>query len=202
MTGCAGQAPAQDRPVADVSIHDEDGLPHGNVLPTPYDVPSVALTDTAGRPYDLARDARKPLSLVFFGYTNCPDVCRVVMATIASSLTRLDASHRDKVGMVFVTTDPARDTPAVVRAYLDRFDPRFTGLTGPIGRIKRVGTALGVPVAKGHRLASGGYDVSHGTQVVGMVSGGRAPFVWTAGTSPSGLADDVTAILDDKVPGL
>jgi protein SCO1/2 len=125
----------------------------------------------------------------------------MVMATIASSLTRLDAAHRRSVGMLFVTTDPARDTAPVLRSYLDRFDPHFTGLTGELSRIKRLGTALGVPVAKGRRLASGGYDVNHGTQVVGMLPGGRAPFVWTAGTSPSGLADDVTAILDDEVPG-
>jgi protein SCO1 len=200
LGGCAGPTSAEDRPVADVSIHDGDALAHGAVLPTPYQVPSVPLTGTDGRPHDLARDAQAPLTLVFFGYTSCPDICRLVMAGIASGLTRLDASHRGRVDMAFVTTDPARDTARVLRSYLDRYDPRFSGLTGSLSSIKRLGTAVGVPIAHGRRLASGGYDVSHGTQVVGMLPDGRAPFVWTAGTSPGGLADDLTAILDDEVP--
>ena len=82
--------------VANVSIQDDDGL-HGVVLPKPYDVPDVTLTDAAGKPYDLPADATKPLTLVFFGYTHCPDICQVVMANIASSLTRLDADQRAKV---------------------------------------------------------------------------------------------------------
>ena len=53
--------------------------------------------------------ATRPLTLVFFGYTHCPDVCQVVMANIASAMTRLDPSQRSRVGMVFVTTDPVRD---------------------------------------------------------------------------------------------
>ena len=57
-------------------------------------------------------------------------------------------------------------------------------------------------IAKGKKLASGGYDVAHGTQIVGLLPDGRAPFVWTQGTDPSTLADDITTILDDKVPGL
>ena len=57
-------------------------------------------------------------------------------------------------------------------------------------------------IAKGKKLASGGYDVAHGTQIVGVLPDHRAPFVWTQGTDPSTLADDITTILDDKVPGL
>jgi protein SCO1/2 len=200
LTGCAGGAsPAEEVPVADVSIHDDDGLTNGAVLSTPYTVPRVPLVDTAGHRYDLATDARRPLTLVFFGYTNCPDVCQVVLATIASALTRLDDAERAKVGMVFVTTDPARDTPGVLRSYLDRFDPGFQGLSGGLARIKRVGTALGVAIEKGQPLASGGYDVAHGTAVVGMLPGGHAPYVWTQGTSASGLADDLTDVLHGSV---
>ncbi|HEX5563294.1 MAG TPA: SCO family protein [Nocardioidaceae bacterium] len=200
LSGCAGRASGPDRPVADVRVHDGDALAHGAVLPTPYQVPSVPLTGTDGGPHDLAEDAHRPLTLVFFGYTGCSDVCPMVMATIASALTRLDASHRRSVDMAFVTTDPARDTAKVLRSYLDRYDPRFTGLTGSLAHVRRLGTGMGVPIAHGRRLPSGGYDVSHGTQVVGMLPDGRAPFVWTAGTSPGGLADDLTAILDDEVP--
>ena len=59
-----------------------------------------------------------------------------------------------------------------------------------------------MPIEKGKKLASGGYDVAHGTQIVGVRPDGTAPLVWTEGTDPASLADDITKILDDKVPGL
>ena len=201
LAGCGGSDASDGRAVANVSIQDDDGL-HGVVLPKPYDVPDVTLTDAAGRPYDLPANATKPLTLVFFGYTHCPDICQVVMANIASSLTRLDADQRAKVQMEFVTTDPARDDVRTIRSYVQRFDPAFDGLTGDLPTIVRLGKAFDVPIEKGEKLASGGYDVAHGTQIVGLLPDGRAPFVWTEGTDPAALAEDISTILDDKVPGL
>ncbi len=195
--GCGGGG--DQGPVTNVSVHDSDGL-HGIVLPQAYRTPRVALRDTAGSTYDLATSPTKRVTLVFFGYTHCPDVCQVVMANLASALVRLDPAHRKQVGVVFVTTDPKRDTSAVLRSYLDRFDPTFEGLTGPLPAVVRAGKAYGVPIEKGQKLASGGYDVAHGTQVVGVKPDGSAPYVWTQGTTPGQLADDLTAILDDKVP--
>jgi len=202
LAGCgSGSDASNGKPVANVSIQDDDGL-NGVVLPKPYAVPDLTLKDAAGRPYDLATDAKKPLTLVFFGYTHCPDICQVVMANIASSLTRLDPAQRAKVQMEFVTTDPARDDSRTLRAYVDRFDPSFDGLTGDLPTIVRLGKAFDVPIEKGAKLPSGGYDVAHGTQIVGLLPDGRAPFVWTEGTDPASLAQDITTILDDKVPGL
>jgi protein SCO1/2 len=182
-------------------MYDSDGL-DGNVLPQPYAVPHVSLRSVSGKAYDPATDATKPLTLVFFGYTHCPDICQVVMANIASALTRLDAAHKAQVGMLFVTTDPARDDSATLKEYVGRFDPTFNGLTGHPDAIARLGTAFGVEIHQGKRLASGGYDVTHGTQIVGVRPDGTAPLVWTEGTAPSALADDIKKILDDKVPGL
>ena len=201
LAGCGGQPAGTDGPVANVSVHDDDGI-NGVVLPRPYDIPSVPLDDADGATYDLAKDATKPLTLVFFGYTHCPDICQVVMANIASSLTRLDDAQRAKVQMLFVTTDPARDDVATLRSYLDRFDPSFDGLTGDLPSIVRLGRAFDVQIARGRRLASGGYDVEHGTQIVGVLPDGRAPFVWTEGTDPAALTADIRTILDDKVPDL
>jgi protein SCO1/2 len=182
--------------VKDVSVHDEDGL-NGTVLPRAYTVPHIALESTSGKPYDLATDTTKPLTLVFFGYSNCPDVCQVVMAGIASALTRLRPAERAKVAMVFVTTDPRRDTRTRLRAYLDRFNPTFEGLTGDIRTIVRLGKDLDVPIARGEKLATGGYDVAHGTQIIGLRPNATAPFLWTQGTTPGALADDIGTILDD-----
>ena len=196
LTGCGRSSAAG--PVSNVSVHDSDGL-HGTVLPTPYHVPDVSLTDTTGAPFDLATTATKPLTLVFFGYSHCPDICQVVMADIASALTRLDARHRSKVAMVFVTTDPRRDTSKVLKAYVRRFDPTFQGVTGSMEGIVRLGKAFDVPIEKGARLPSGGYDVVHGTNVVAVTPDRTAPYVWTQGTSPADMAADLVKILDGKV---
>jgi protein SCO1 len=202
LSGCGGPgASSSGSPVADVSMHDDDGL-NGVVLPRPYRVPDLTLRDTEDRPVDLATDSRTPLTLVFFGYTHCPDICSVVMANIASALTRLDPADRADVAMRFVTTDPARDDAATVRTYVRRFDPAFDGLTGNLATIVRLGDAFDVEIAKGRKLPSGGYDVAHGTQVVGLRPDATAPFVWTEGTDPASLAEDITTILHDEVPGL
>jgi protein SCO1/2 len=196
LTACGSPDQDTGAPVTGVTVQDDDGM-NGIVLPKPYEVADLTLTATDGSAYRLADDTDKPLTVVFFGYTHCPDICQVVMADIASALTRLDDDERAQVGMLFVTTDPARDDEATLRAYLDRFDPSFEGLTGPLPRVVEAGQALGVAVEKGEKLPSGGYEVSHGTQVVGLLPDGTAPLVWTHGTSPDQIAEDIHVVLSE-----
>jgi protein SCO1/2 len=167
----------------------------GAVLHEPYRVPATELTDTAGRPYSLADSTDTRLTLVFFGYTHCPDECPTTMATLASALVQLDDADRQDVQVVFVTTDPARDTGPVIRQWLDRFSSSFVGVTGPLPTIEKVATDVGVPVDKGRRLPSGGYDVTHGTQVLGVDGKNTVPVVWTIGTTAPELAHDIHQLL-------
>lgn len=169
----------------------------GAVLDEPYVVPTTPLTDTDGASYSLAGDTDKRLTLVFFGYTHCPDVCQVVLSTLASAMTRLDKADHEQVDVVFVTTDPERDTGKVLRNYLDRFDPTFIGLTGPIGSIIDVGKGMAVAVEQGHQLPSGGYDVTHGTSVLAIDGGDEVPILWTQGTSATQFASDVHQLLEE-----
>lgn len=192
LAGCGGAAAP-----GDAQGVEEDGR-NGAVLTEPYVVPDISLADTNGAPYSLAGSTDKPLTLVFFGYTHCPDICQMVMANLASAMTRLDADQRSQVDVVLVTTDPARDDGATLRGYLDRFDPAFIGLTGDLDTIKGIGKRLGVFIAKGERLPSGGYEVDHGTPVVAVTSDDRAPLVWTQGTSAAEIAEDVAALLDEE----
>jgi len=168
----------------------------GAVLHAPYHVPSTRLTDTDGRPYSLAASTTKRLTLVFFGYTHCPDECPTTMATLASAMLQLDDADRANVQVVFVTTDPARDTGPVIRSWLDHFSSSFVGVTGPLDTIKRVATDVGVPIAKGRRLQSGGYDVTHGTQVLGVDGKNTVPVVWTLGTTAPEFAHDIHQLLN------
>ncbi|MGY2875233.1 protein SCO1 [Marmoricola sp. URHA0025 HA25] len=190
--GVAGCGSAADRaPVSAVS-GDDDGY-HGTHLDDPYLVPDITLPDAEGKPYSLAKDPT-PLKVVFFGYTNCPDICQAVMSSIASAVSRLDDTQRTQVRVVFVTTDPARDTGPVLRSYLARFDPAFTGVTGDLKQITALGDPLKVYVDKGQKLPSGGYEVDHSTYVFG-IAGDRAQTIWTQGTSPAAMAADIIKLL-------
>jgi protein SCO1/2 len=191
ITGCTGtEEPASN---AIIATTPNPGGYRGAVLDRPYRMPDVALTDTADRQYRLRADTRKPVTLVFFGYTHCPDVCNTVLADVAAALRRMDPSLRDDVEMVFVTVDPARDTPAAIREYLDRFDPTFVGLTGRLAVIEGVARELGVALTGTTRLPSGGYDVGHGAQVIGFTDD-EGKLVWTHGTSVADLRHDFTKL--------
>ena len=165
----------------------------------PYPVADTPLTDTDGQPYSLTEDTDKPVTLVFFGYSSCPDICQVVMANIASALTRLDEADRDDVDVVFVTTDPKVDTEQHLREYLDRFDPSFIGLTGDLDTIAAIGKPLAVYVADGERLPSGGRDLdSHSTQVTAITADDTSPLLWTQDTSSADLAADLHTLLAEE----
>jgi protein SCO1 len=167
---------------------------HGTILDPPFTVSKQDLVDTDGNVYSLATNTHKPLTLVFFGYTNCPDICGTVMGNLASAMTRLDDRDRAQVDVVFVTTDPERDTGPVLRRYLDRFDTSFIGLTGPIDQIAAVGRSIAVGM--GQKLPTGGYDVNaHTTQVTGIDSDDEAPIYWGRSTSSLQFAQDIHTLL-------
>jgi protein SCO1/2 len=192
LSGCGATDAAPDVAATGLVTGDNHGY-RGAYLDVPYVVPDVTLTDTGGAPYSLATDPA-PLKLVFFGYTNCPDVCQVVMSTLASAVSRLDAAERAEVEVVFVTTDPARDTGRVLRKYLDRLDPDFVGVTGGLPKIVELARPLKVFIDKGQKLPSGGYDVTHTTEVFG-VTGDQARLVWGQDASPAELAADIIKLL-------
>jgi len=96
----------------------------------PQPKPNLVLTTTEGKPFDLRKETKGMLTLVFFGYTNCPDVCPVHTANISKVLKSLPNEVSSKVRFVFITTDPERDTPEVLGKWLAGFDAGFIGLTG------------------------------------------------------------------------
>ena len=167
----------------------------GVVLDQPYRIDGTALTDTDGQPYSLTKDNDARLTLVFFGYTHCPDICGTVMSSLASAVTRLDAADRKQVQVVFVTTDPRRDDEQTLRRYLDHYDPDFLGLTGSLPDIVTVGDSVHVPIEKGAKLPSGGYEVVHGTTVIAIDHHDEVPVVWTDGTSAAQYAADIHSLL-------
>ncbi len=121
-------------------------------LAEPYRRPQIQLTDTSGAAYDFkAATAGRP-TLLFFGYTECPDVCPSTMADVAVALRDVDPAIAEQVQVVFVTTDPGTDTPEVLGRYLGQFDADlpvpFVGLTGEPDAVVQAQLAAGVPQAE------------------------------------------------------
>ena len=174
-----------------------DGEIHGTVLDPPFEVRSTPLTDTDGQPYSLTEDTDRDLTLVFFGYINCPDICQTVMANLASAMTRLDEADRERVDVVYVTTDPARDTEQAIADYLPHFDEDFVGLTGDLRTIIEVAEPLGVGITQGEKLPSGGYDITHGTTITGIDAEDEGSVYWSQDTSSSDFAEDIHTLLND-----
>ncbi len=166
---------------------------NGIVLDQPYREPTDTFTDMSGQPFSFAADAKRPVVLVFFGYTSCPDVCSTVLADVAAALRPLDPGTRKQVELVFITTDPDRDTGPVMRAYLGRFDPTFIGVTAPMPEIQQVATGLGVAIT-GHDASGAGYTVGHGAQVLGFGPNHTAGVIWLPGTPVRDLRADVVRL--------
>jgi protein SCO1/2 len=156
----------------------------------PYTMPDVTLTATNGEPFNLIVDTGYPNTIVFYGYTHCTEVCPLVMSDLTSAYLQLPTEVRDDTQVVFITTDPARDTVPVLREYLDHYDEDFVGLTGDLDDITTAAQAMGVAIEGMKELPSGGYNVGHGAQVIGFHDN-QAPVIWTEGTSADVMATDI-----------
>ena len=191
LVGCASSSGDADNP-AGVVI--KEGTAGGAFRGSEASLvkPDVALTDTDGQSFDLAADTTAPVTLIFFGYTNCPDVCSIVLREIAAALNKLDEQTRQQIQVVFITTDPERDTADVITAYLDRFNfSSYVGLTGPISTIEKAAEPLQVEFYKEDEdgTPGGPYEVAHGAHVIGF-GPDDISVLWTQGTPVADLAHD------------
>ncbi|MEU2333035.1 SCO family protein [Streptomyces sp. NPDC013172] len=137
------------------------------VLDQPFEKPDLVLTDTQGKKYDLRAETKGRPTLVYFGYTHCPDVCPLTMNNLAVAKKALSKADQAKLRVVFVTTDPARDTPSELGKWLKGIDPTFVGLTGDFATIQAGARTLGISIEPTHKDKKTGKVVSvHGTQVI------------------------------------
>lgn len=158
-------------------------------------MPAQTFTDADGSPYDLRAAMRKRPTLVYFGYTNCPDICPVHLANIAAALDKTTV-RPEQVNVVLVTTDPERDTPDVLGAFLANFDPSFVGLWAPREEVNAVLTGLGLPPAVIEDTTSAhGYAVGHPAQVFAFDTTGHARLAYPFGTRQSQWVEDLPKIV-------
>ena len=134
----------------------------GGLVSPPLAKPDLVLTDTSGARFDLRKQTEGFVTLLFFGYTKCPDMCPTQMNMVSRALKSTPPELAKRFRVVFVTTDPDRDTSAVLRTWLDHFDKSFVGLTGTQREIDAAQIAANLAPAKKTPIdANGGYAVGH-----------------------------------------
>lgn len=161
----------------------------GVKIDPPQPKPEFTLTDTSGQPFDFTAETEGKLTLLYFGYLNCPDICPVQLAQIAETFDRLPDVGRE-AEVVFVTVDPGRDSPEEIRAFLDRFDSRFVGLTGTLEELATAQTAAGVPAAVFDGEGDD-YTVSHDARVLAYAPDGLMHSFYPFGVRQSEWNNDL-----------
>ncbi|MEN3582837.1 MULTISPECIES: SCO family protein [unclassified Streptomyces] len=162
LTACGGGS--GDAPVTVVS--EDTSQQAATVLDKPFEKPDLVLTDTSGDPYDLREETAGKPTLIYFGYTHCPDVCPLTLSNIAVAKSKLPEAEREKLRVVFVSTDPERDTPEALGEWLPGIDPEFIGLTGDFPTIQAGARTLGISIDPPTKDSSGEVVSQHGTQVI------------------------------------
>ncbi|MEU6893244.1 SCO family protein [Streptomyces sp. NPDC046557] len=164
LTACGGEPAKSSGSVTQITGTTKAGS--ATVLDRPFQKPDLVLTDTSGKPWNLREQTKGRPTLIYFGYTNCPDVCPLTMSNIAVARKALPKEDQDKLQVVFVTTDPERDTPESLGTWLKAQDPSFIGLTGDFATIQAAARSLGIGIEAAKKEADGSVVSMHGAQVI------------------------------------
>ena len=168
----------------------------GILLPDTDARPDFVLTDMNGEAFDFRAETEGKLALLFFGYTYCPDVCPVHMASIAAVKRDLSVDEQRRMQVVFVTADPRRDTPERLVSWLGNFDPEFVGLRGTEAEVDSIMLGLALPAAIRDTAAGPDYAVGHASQVIAFPPGDGFRVIYPFGTRQADWKHDLARLLD------
>ncbi len=165
----------------------------GQMLVTPQAKVDFVLTDTTGQSYSFAEQTEGDVTLLYFGYTSCPDICPLHLAQIARALEEKQAELAESTKVVFVSVDPGRDSLEAIRDYLDHFDTDFVGLTGTADELEQAQRAVGVPPAE---ISGDGpdYSVDHAAWVIAYAPNGTSYSIYPVGTDQDTWVNDLEVL--------
>ncbi|MDH6128949.1 SCO family protein [Kitasatospora sp. GP82] len=193
LTACGSSGGSSNEGGAAKVVKETSNSPYkGTVLTKQFEKPDLVLDDTSGQPFDLRKQTAGRTTLLFFGYTSCPDVCPTTMGDIGVAMSKLSAEDQKKIDVVFVSTDPERDTPKVLRTWLDSMGKSFIGLTGDLNKVKAAARTLGVMVEDPIVNKDGSVTSSHGAQVLAfMPSDNKAHLLYLSNSSTDTYTHDL-----------
>jgi len=166
----------------------------GTVFPEPRTLPDVSLTNHSGADWGVS-DLRDGWSFVFFGFTHCPDVCPMTLATLAGTLSRIEQTETKALPeVVFVSVDPGRDSPAQLATYVQHFHDDFIGVTGEREAIDTFTRGLGIAYSLGEPDDNGDYAVDHSAAILLINPDGRLQALWQPPHGRDVLADEFLRI--------
>ncbi|MFJ4687584.1 SCO family protein [Streptomyces sp. NPDC091377] len=165
LSACGSGDDSSGSPVSVVS-EEAPSNRAATVLDRPFEKPDLVLTDTEGKKYDIRKETAGKPTLIYFGYTNCPDVCPLTMNNIAVAKKQLSPAEQDQLQVVFVTTDPERDTSEALGKWLKGIDEEVIGLTGDFDTVQAGARTLGISIEPSTKDKNGKVVSNHGTQVV------------------------------------
>jgi protein SCO1/2 len=172
----------------------------GTVIDPPFGKPDLVLTDTKGEKYDLTKQTKGHPTLLYFGYTHCPDTCPLTMSNIDIAMRQLSKSEQEKLRVVFVSSDPKRDTPKRLGEWLAAQNKSFIGLTGDFDTIQAGARSVGIHLDT-PRLENGSWVSSHGTQVLAFSpKDDKAHVLYGKDTTVEDYAKDLPKILKGQTP--
>jgi len=167
---------------------------------TAMDVPRPAfeLTDTDGATFDFSARTAGRAGILVFGYTNCPDVCPLNMAAVQRALAGFDMAERERVRVVFITVDPDRDSPQVLRTWLDHFGSDFIGLRGEPGEVDAILSSLHLSPVMHDATAGDEAQISHAARVLVFPPSGHRTLLYAGDTLAEDLRHDLPILLTDR----
>jgi protein SCO1 len=203
LTGCGGSGGSGAKGGSDKAVAStEPQKKGGTVLDQPFEKPDLTLTDTHGKEYDLIEETKGKPVLLYFGYTHCPDICPLTMSNIAVAKSKLTPAQKKKLRVVFVTTDPKRDTAKELGSWLRGQDPSFVGLTGDFDTIQAGARTVGVGIEPSYKKKSGDVVSTHGSQLLAFSpKDDKAHVLYTEGnTAPQILQKELPKIIKGENP--
>jgi protein SCO1/2 len=171
----------------------------GNII-SPVAKPSGTLTADDGKQYNIRAMTKGVVTLLYFGYTHCPNLCPLTMSNTAVAIRELPKADQSKVRVLFVSVDPYRDTLSRLRSWLGDFDPAFIGLRGTLKQVQAFEQQTGLPIGPVFSDGAGQVQLDHATEMFAYSTDNVAHEAFFPSTPPADMANDLKLLVEGGVP--